>query len=63
MMIMDGYPLNLRFICVGRVLFNPPPNTRWRVKENPPYAIGATAMHAVGMRSIQCAIVAQPILD
>jgi len=23
---------------VGRVLFNPPLRTRWRVKENPPYA-------------------------
>jgi len=34
--------LNLRFICAGRVLFNPPLHARWRVKENPPYGCVAS---------------------
>jgi hypothetical protein len=25
--------------CVGRVIFSPPLHVKWRVKENPPYAL------------------------
>jgi hypothetical protein len=43
--------LNLRFICVGRVLFHPPLHARWRVKENPPYAsCGALEIAKSGIR-------------
>ena len=33
---------------VGRVLFNPPFQARWRVKENPPYALPIEAAIFLG---------------